>query len=195
VEQLERRDCPSAPTLSFTVTQAGGHNVVLSGSVTDDNPSSCTVAFTGVVTATANVGANGAFSVTATASALGTITGQATDGAGQTSAAVQQTLADAAPTIVNFLAVQDGGNCWTFTGTVQDAYAAGLTITLGGLPELQGVTVTTDASGNFTYTCQLAVGESGTATAITTDGWSLESNEAEVYVNPVSSSSGSFGGV
>jgi len=78
---------------------------------------------------------------------------------------------------------------------VQDEYAAGMTVTLGGLPELQNVTVTTDANGNFSYTCQLAVGESGTATAITTDWWSAQSNEAEVYVSPVSSSSsGGVGG-
>src|SRR5947209_1058862 len=117
VERLERRDCPSAPTLSFTVTQAGGHNVVLSGSVTDNNPSSVTVSFTGAVTATATANASGTFSITTTASALGTIAGQATDGAGLVSDAVQQTLTNTAPTIVNFQYVQEGGTTFTFTGT------------------------------------------------------------------------------
>lgn len=88
------------------------------------------------------------------------------------------------PQIVNFQAVQVTGNIWTLSGQVQDACASGLVVTFGGFPELDGQTVLTDDNGNFSFAVTLADGEYGTATAQTCDGWDMESNVAEWYINP-----------
>jgi hypothetical protein len=73
---------------------------------------------------------------------------------------------------------------WTFSGQVTDDQSVGgLVVTLGGLPSLQGVTVTTNSQGGFSYTCQLGANESGTATAQTQDIWGVLSNVAWTVVN------------
>jgi hypothetical protein len=96
---------------------------------------------------------------------------------------VEVTLTNVAPQIVMFQAEQESGPIWTLSGQVEDEAASGLVVTLGGLPELNGLTVTTDANGNFAISVRFAVGESGTATAQTVDGWAADSNLAEWYVN------------
>ena len=53
---------------------------------------------------------------------------------------------NAAPRVVNFMAVEIISGLWRFTGDVIDEAPGGLTVTLGGEPEsLQNVTTTTDA--------------------------------------------------
>jgi len=93
-------------------------------------------------------------------------------------------LTNTAPQIVNFQAVQVSGTIWTLSGQVEDAYASGLVVTMGGFPELDGDTTMTDDNGNFSISVTLATGEYGTATAQTCDGWDMESNVAEWYINP-----------
>lgn len=89
-----------------------------------------------------------------------------------------------APVIFNFTASHSVGNFWTFSGQVSDDQSvAGLVVTLGGLPSLQGVTATVNAQGWFSVTVQLGSNESGTATAQTTDAGGQASNIAWTVVN------------
>jgi len=88
-----------------------------------------------------------------------------------------------APVISNFTASHSVGNYWTFSGQVTDDQSvAGLIVTLGGLPSLEGVTVTVTSQGWFSITVQLVPNESGTATAPTTDAGGLASNVAWTIV-------------
>jgi hypothetical protein len=185
LEQLERRDCPTGLTLNYTVSQAGGHSVSITGSVIDPNLGrTVVVSFTGVVTATVTADAGGSFSVLTTASAVGTVAGQATDDQGLYSDLCEVEMTNTAPRITNFQVIGGLGTVWTISGHIQDEVAGGLVVTLNGLPELNGRTVTADANGNFVISVTLADGESGTVTALTIDCWGVNSNLAEFYVNP-----------
>jgi hypothetical protein len=95
---------------------------------------------------------------------------------------VAQLARSSAPVITGFQANRGSGNCWTFSGTVIDQNPAGLTVTFGGLPSLQGQVATTNASGYFSLTVQLQPGECGMATAQTTDWAGLQSNVATASV-------------
>src|SRR5207302_658837 len=80
VEQLETRDCPAAPVLSaFSATVLGGHSVQLAGTVQTDHPGGVMVNFSGVASGFTAVQADGSFSMTTNANALGVITAIATD--------------------------------------------------------------------------------------------------------------------
>ena len=85
------------------------------------------------------------------------------------------------PQIVNFGASEIVGGMWRFTGDVIDEFPSGLTVTFGGEPNsLQGVTVTTDASGHFDIVVFMKTDGSdyGTASAQTVDNIGQESNLA-----------------
>ncbi len=86
--------------------------------------------------------------------------------------------------LVNFQAIEEPGNVWTFQGQVIGQNVAGLTVLFGGLPSLQGMSAVVEEDGWFHLTIQLQQGESGTATAQATDGWWLYSNIAQAVVNP-----------
>jgi hypothetical protein len=88
------------------------------------------------------------------------------------------------PVIANFVAAQQG-SFWTFSGTVQDPNLTGLTVHLGGLPEVNNVVVNCDAQGNFTITITLQAGESGIVTALATDSAGLNSALAQATVQPL----------
>ena len=88
------------------------------------------------------------------------------------------------PRIIDFTGVEEGPNEWTFQGRVVGDNAAGLTIQLGGIPALQGQTVTTDSNGEFRITVRLGPKDRGTATAQTTDQWGDTSNLARTPVDP-----------
>lgn len=184
LELLENRDCPSAaPSLSLMVMSAPGERMVsLSGHVTDEVPAGRTVTFTGQYSGTALTNASGNYSVTVQAAALGTISATTTDPEGQLSNTAQGQVTSNAPTISNFTATRLSGTTYTFSGYVMDESPGGRTVTFGGLPSLQGQTVTTAANGSFSRTLQLAAGESGTATARTTDCWGLVSPLAQTTV-------------
>jgi len=88
------------------------------------------------------------------------------------------------PPDISLTASNLGGNIWTFSGQVSDDQSvAGLVVNLGGIPSLQGVKVTTNSQGWFTYTCQLGANESGTATAQTKAVDGQSSNIAWTIVN------------
>ena len=61
----------------------------------------------------------------------------------------------AAPVIVDFTAVQESGNSWTFRGRVTGRKLRNLTVQLGGIPSLAGRTATVDESGWFVSSCPL----------------------------------------
>jgi hypothetical protein len=91
-------------------------------------------------------------------------------------------LETSSPPVISGFQATHSGNYWTFSGTVIDQNPAGLTVTFGGLPSLQGRVATTNGSGSFSLTVQLQPGEGGTATAQTTDWAGQQSNLASVDV-------------
>ncbi len=171
------------PSVTLSVAYGAGHSVTLSGRVTDIDAAGRTVTFSGVVTGSVVTNTDGTYSYTATASGLGTVSSSTTDLWAQASNQAQASVANAAPQIINFSAAEEQGvNTWTFKGQVVDESPAGLTVRLGGLASLQGVTVTVANTGWFTKTIDLRIGEHGTATAVTTDWWGLDSNTATTQV-------------
>ncbi len=181
-ESLEDRYCPT-PVLHFTVSQAPQHMINVAGTVVTDAPGSSTVSFTGIATFLVATNSQGVFTGQGYAFSLGELDGQATDSQGNQSDTVAVTLSNDAPQITSFQAVQGFGNFWTFQGTVADEAPGGLTVTLGGLPSLQGQTATVNSDGTFSLTVDLGADDSGTATAQTVDWWSVSSNLAETIVD------------
>jgi hypothetical protein len=82
-------------------------------------------------------------------------------------------------TIVDFGAIEEARDVWTFRGRVTGGNVAGLTVQLGGLPSLRGRTAVVGPDGWFYLTVRLQPGEDGMATAQTTD-----SNVARTIVCP-----------
>jgi hypothetical protein len=167
VQQLETRDCPSAPATgvpssgagnhppsvsSFSVSQAGHHDVQLTGSVSDDGAvSGLTVSFSGVVSGSTSTDEDGDFSVVLTASALGTITATVTDDGGLGSDPCSADLTNVAPSI-SVSARQVTGGCWIIEGSVSDEWAYGLTVTLSSSNRLiDGVSVEVGSNGGFEF--------------------------------------------
>jgi hypothetical protein len=174
------------PSTSLTVSAAPGPNrtVTVTGQVSGNAPAGLTVTLSGVVSASVTTNANGAFTWTGPASALGQIQATVTDSSGDTVAAFT-TLTDPPPAILNFKAINNGYNSWTFTGQVQDASAAGLVVQLGGIPSLNNgnASATVQANGTFSYTVLLQPGEQGGVTALCSDSWGQSSNQATAYVS------------
>ena len=170
------------PVVSLSLTYGSETTVTLSGQVTDLDASSLAVTFTGVVSGSVAVNSDGTFSLTTTATGLGTVQASTTDLWGQGSNVAQVTVSASPPSITGFSATYIGNNTWTFSGTVTDQTPAGLSVQLGGVSGVAGQTATVAADGSFSVTVQLASGVSGTATAQTTDWWGLQSNVATVWV-------------
>jgi hypothetical protein len=89
------------------------------------------------------------------------------------------------PVLLNFKAINNGNNLWTFTGQVQDAYATGLVVQLGGIPSLanHNASATVQADGTFSLTLSLQPGEQGAVTAECIDWLGQASNEATAFVS------------
>ncbi len=115
---------------------------------------------------------------------LGTLTADPESAGAPASVEYAAPPTDAPPLISNFTASNVGGSMWTFSGQVSDDQSVnGLVVALGGIPSLQGVTVTTNSAGWFSYSVQLGVNESGTATAQTKSLDGVWSNVAWTIVN------------
>jgi hypothetical protein len=187
IERLETRYCPSPVITNFHApTTIANHQVELMGTVQDTDPGSIIVTFSGPgLSASITLSGSASFDVLTTATSLGTVNALATNQrTGQTGSA-SAPITDRAPSITNFTASQLGGGYWVFQGQVTDDQSvAGLVVTLAGLPSLQGVTATVNSNGWFSVTVRLKTGESGTATAQTTDCWGLASNTAWTIVQP-----------
>jgi hypothetical protein len=194
VQQLETRDCPSGPAggvpsngeghnqppsiASFSVSQAGHHDVRLEGSVSDDGAvSGLTVNFTGVVNGSTCTDDDGDFSVVLTASALGTITATAMDEGGLSSDPCNADLTNVAPSI-SVSARQVAGGCWIIEGSVSDEWAYGLTVTLSSSnPLLDGVSVEVGSNGGFEFSIlDPTANLTGTTVAASVTDWWDESD-------------------
>jgi hypothetical protein len=171
-------------SLTLSVVSGPGGSATVSGQVSGGAaPGGLTVTLTGVVSGTVTTNADGTFTFTGPTSGPGQIQATVTDDAGSTATA-SVNLSPAPPTIVNFGAVNNGNNSWTFTGQVQGPYAAGMIVTLGGIPSLDGnnAYATVQPNGTFSYTITLLPGECGGVTAECVDSWGQASNEATAYV-------------
>src|SRR5262249_57085879 len=73
------------------------------------------------------------------------------------------------PLILDFEAIEDAPQVWTFRGRVNGEDAPGEVVQFGGLDSLQGRTAIVAQDGRFQLTVQLQRGERGTATAQTQD--------------------------
>jgi hypothetical protein len=184
-EGVAQADTVSGQDLAITLSvTAGPGTATVSGQVTGDAfNGGLTVTFTGVVSGSVTTNADGTFSFTATASSLGQIQASVMDAVGNT-ATSSVNFNSIPPTIVNFRAINNGNNIWTFTGQVQGPYVAGLVVTLRGIPSLNSnsASATVEANGTFSYTIGLQPGESGPVTAECIDWWGQASNEATNYV-------------
>src|SRR5262245_40075559 len=183
LEALERRDLLAAPSITgFTATTLVGHVARLSGTVTDENPATVRITFSGAVSGSTTVDATGHFSFSTTNAVLGSVTATGLDQE-NLSATATSTLSSSAPVITNFKAIMGSFGFWTFTGKVIDEDPSHCTVKFSGLPELEGKTTTVAADGTFTYTVQLKPGETGMVLATATDCWGLTSQEAEAIVS------------
>jgi hypothetical protein len=167
----------NAPSLTMYRTYGPNRQVTLSGMVTDAQPGGLTVAFSGVVSGTTTTKADGSYSVTLTATALGSITATTQDVWGLNSAAATVMVSNSAPTIT--LSASQVGSIWTFSGRVSDEYAAGLVVTFSGPSDINGKTATVQSDGTFSLTLTLSSSDTGWITASVTDWWGL-SSQAEV---------------
>jgi hypothetical protein len=86
------------------------------------------------------------------------------------------------PIISDFEAIEEAPGIWTFRGQVTGDDMAGMTVTLGGLPSLNGQVVQVEEDGWFYCTVQLQAGEHGMATAQATDWLGNVSNVAVTRV-------------
>lgn len=91
--------------------------------------------------------------------------------------------------LVNFAAEEIGHGYFVFTGQVltNGVGAAGVTVTLGGLPSLVGRTVTTASDGTFSLFIQLQTNgtDNGTAEAsASVGGQATNTALCNVYVTP-----------
>jgi hypothetical protein len=152
--------------------------VTITGRVADIDQGGLTVSLSGVASGSAVTNSDGTFSVTTQASALGMVIVTTIDLWGVCSAQTPITIMCPPPAITGFTSMEVGQNLWQFTGTVADPSPAGLVVQLGGLPELAGQTAAVSSSGTFSITVQLQPGETGEATAQTTDWWGQLSNVA-----------------
>src|SRR5262249_47063838 len=74
LEALEARDCPTNfAIMNFTATVLAGHMVQLNGLVTDDDPASVQLTFSGAASGTTTPAANGNFSFGTPNATLGTV--------------------------------------------------------------------------------------------------------------------------
>jgi hypothetical protein len=170
LERLETRDCPSTLTMGVTYGQQG--SITLSGTLTDEGPTNgVTVQISGVASGSTTTDANGNYTITLTAGALGTAKAATADGKSNVASVM---LNWTAPVIQNFACVELPNHWFTFTGKVIGPDAGGLTVSFGGAPEsLQNQSTTTAADGTFSFTIQLngTVDDNGIASAVVTNRW------------------------
>jgi hypothetical protein len=175
LESLEERYCPASPPLISLTAQPlnSGRLVELSGTVTDSNPTSVTVTFSGVVSASTTPDAAGDFACSAQAVGLGTVSAVATDGAGLSSAPAQATLTNPAPTLTLTIAY-GAQRSITLSGRVTDNQPGACTVTFTGVAT--GST-TTNADGTYSLTTNAS--QLGTVQATAQNPWAQNSASAQ----------------
>jgi|GEM_PF-5827577 len=159
----------SAPTVTVSWTYGTSGDIIISGQVSDIDAGGRTVTLSGPVSGTTVTNQDGSYSVHLRATGYGTpIQAVVTDLWGMVSAPAITPFDPPAPVITAFTATMNTGNVWTFAGTVQGPEPGGLMIQLGGLSSLKDKCVSVATDGTFAIELQLAVGETGEATAIAT---------------------------
>jgi hypothetical protein len=167
----------------MTVLQGANHAVYIQGQVTDESPGGMTVTLSGVVSATVTTTSTGMFTYSGTASSLGGITASASDCWGLTGSA-SATLTNIAPSITNFQAINVVNNTWLIQGRVIDEFATGLIVHMTStIASLNGIDMTVDSSGWFSYTAQLQPGDAGDLSVIATDWWAVQSSTANTSIS------------
>lgn len=169
------------PYLTLSVAYGDEKQITLSGKVIDEAPGGRTVTFNGAATGTTTTDANGNFSITLTATTLGTVGAYTMDPAGHPSNSATVTLTSTAPKITNFYCTEEGDGWFEFHGQVTDEDVQGLVVRFGGaLVSLQNQTDQVEGDGWFHFRIQLngTQSDEGTATAQVTDWWGLTSNIA-----------------
>jgi hypothetical protein len=171
------------PTITLCVTPLDHRIVRLSGQVTDANPGGLTVQFSGEYSGSALTDETGHFSVSVEALNLGAIQASVTNSAGLTSNVAEDHVTSQTPTISDFYAVREVNNLFSFYGHIEDEWAAGLELHLGGFGALNGQTVTVGEDGGFHFTANLSSSDCGLAVCWITDWWGLRSEDAQTYVD------------
>jgi hypothetical protein len=186
VERLETRYCPAPVITSFTATVTSGKSVTLTGTLTDGNPSSVSVAFSGVMSGSTTADANGNFSYTANATGLGTVSAVGTDAQQLTSNTAQAQVAAAKPSLTLYYSIVTQTKV-VLTGTVTAGTAGGLTVSFTGV--VSGSTIT---KSDGTYLTTLNASGLGQVQATVTDVWGQVSDPASVTVTQAPPSIVSF---
>jgi hypothetical protein len=157
----------SAPTVTVGWSYGTAGDIVVFGQVSDIDAGGRTVTLSGAVNGTVGTDASGSYSVHLRPGGSGTvIQAVVTDLWGLVSNAATVQFNPPAPVITDFSATKNTGNVWTFSGTVDSPEPAGCIVLLGGLSSLSNKCVSVATDGTFAIEIQLAVGESGTATAV-----------------------------
>ena len=154
----------------MNVTYVQNKQVTLTGSLSSSSGpvTNQSINFGGVVKGTATTNAQGNYSVTLKASALGQVTATSADGL---SNQATSTLVGGTPKINNFTAMPEGGGLWEFSGNVTGAPAQGEVINFGGIVALDNVTRNVQPDGTFAYFTNVGTGQGGVATAEAVDWW------------------------
>ena len=172
LERLEDRLSPTGgmEMLGMNVTYVQNKQVTLAGSLSSPSGpvTNQTINFGGVVKGTATTDAQGNYSVTLTASALGQVTAASADGL---SNQATYTLVGGTPVINNFTAIPEGGGLWEFSGNVTGAPAQGEVVNFGGIPALENQSRNVQPDGTFSFFVVVASGQGGVATAQAVDWW------------------------
>jgi hypothetical protein len=164
--------------MSLAATVQPQHLVQISGTVTDPNPASVNIAFSGAYTGSTTANSNGSFDLITANATLGTLTAVAIDGQGQT--VTEQTGISVSAPVISALTLTYGSKKnVTVSGTVADIDKGGRTVTFSGA--LSG-TVVTSADGSFSFSGQAS--NHGALTASTVDLWGQDSNAPQVIVAP-----------
>lgn len=170
---------PSMESLTLNVTYLQNRQVTLSGNLTGSSGAipNETIDLSGAVSGTAVTNAQGAYSVTLTATTLGQVSAASADGM---SNIADFTLVSGTPTITNFGAIAEGSGLWYFFGSVANAPTQGEVVNFGGINALQGQSVAVSSSGSFGFYAIVNTG--GWATAQAVDWWGDTSQIASDYV-------------
>jgi len=190
-------DDPTPPhIINFNIGQRGGHQVVVTGQVWDDeNFAGLPVYFSGIVNGSATTNADGMFTAVLTASSLGWACANVENDEGEISDDYWVELGNSKPEVLTFTAYQVTGGDWVITGTVNDEAVRGLMVTLSSdIPVLNGRQVKVASNGTFQTMFSPPAGfQGGTVSASVTDWWGAMSDT--VYSSFGSGGSGGSGGI
>jgi hypothetical protein len=160
--------------------------VTFSGIVYDESPGTCTVNITGVATATGiKPDANGAFTVTVTATALGEVDAQATDALGALSNTDFFNIDGHKPVIDSLYYVRMDTGVYKIQGHVTDDPVAGIVVYFGGeVKAISGLSAVCDANGYFEVTfTDTNPADIGVFTADCIDWWGVAADQKTCTFN------------